>query len=95
MADLRITRNRARCKTCNTILESVHRHDWVSCPCGNYVDGGLAYIRRGGSLDAFEEMCETTTEPLPPPTKEQQQRRLEWEIRQLEMIDRIFAETRK
>jgi len=54
----RLVRNAAECHTCNTIIESKHRHDWVHCNClqdyttGIYVDGGLAYQRRGAGVDA-------------------------------------------
>ncbi len=39
-------RNRAKCKLCNSIIESLHRNDYVSCKCGEIsVDGGLDYCR--------------------------------------------------
>lgn len=42
-----IIRNSARCHGCDTEIESTHRHDFVSCPCGSLaVDGGHAYLRR-------------------------------------------------
>jgi hypothetical protein len=42
-----IARNVARCDDCGTEIESTHRHDFRTCPCGNLsVDGGHAYIRR-------------------------------------------------
>jgi len=44
-------RNRIKCLDCGEILESKHRHDWVSCKCGNFVDGGHDYKRIGGNLD--------------------------------------------
>jgi hypothetical protein len=41
-------RNRAKCKLCEEELESIHRHDWVQCKCGEiYIDGGLDYLRCG------------------------------------------------
>lgn len=55
-------RNRAQCKNCGDIIESVNRHDWVPCSCfpednkhGFYLDGGKgidgegSYIRYGGN----------------------------------------------
>lgn len=43
-----IIRNSAKCKLCNDEIESKHRHDFVSCSCGEiFVDGGKSYIRRG------------------------------------------------
>lgn len=40
--------NRCKCRQCNEIIESRHRHDFVSCSCGAiFTDGGLSYIRRG------------------------------------------------
>lgn len=61
--DPRLTRNAIRCKSCNTIIESKHRHDFVSCPCGAvFVDGGLDYFRAGWPggkpEDHFENLCE-------------------------------------
>lgn len=42
-----ILRNSALCLECNTEIESKHRHDYVSCPCGAIaVDGGKDYLRR-------------------------------------------------
>ena len=39
-------KNRAKCKLCNEIIESFHRHDYVSCKCGEIsIDGGLDYLR--------------------------------------------------
>ena len=43
-----IIRNAAKCLKCGETIESKHRHDFVSCSCGNlFVDGGKDYIRRG------------------------------------------------
>ncbi len=43
-----IIRNSALCLSCNTEIESKHRHDFVKCPCGNLmVDGGRDYLKRG------------------------------------------------
>ena len=34
-------RNRAKCKLCKSIIESFHRHDYVSCGCGEIsISGG-------------------------------------------------------
>lgn len=42
-----IVRNAARCDTCNQVVESKHRHDFVECECGALaVDGGREYTRR-------------------------------------------------
>ena len=53
-----IKRNMARCKRCNTIIESKHVHSFVQCKCGAcFVDGGLDYLRRGADTwDNFEEL---------------------------------------
>lgn len=38
-------KNRAKCKLCNSIIESFHRYDYVSCGCGEIsVDGGSEYF---------------------------------------------------
>lgn len=39
-------RNRAKCKLCDDIIESVHHHDYITCKCGEIsVDGGDHYCR--------------------------------------------------
>jgi hypothetical protein len=39
--------NRAGCRSCGDIIESTHRHDYVTCRCGAIsVDGGSDYQRR-------------------------------------------------
>lgn len=44
----KISRNRCMCRQCCSIIESKHRHDFVSCNCGSiFTDGGTDYIRRG------------------------------------------------
>jgi hypothetical protein len=43
-------RNRAKCKLCQSIIESFHSTDYVACKCGEiYVDGGNAM--RCGTTD--------------------------------------------
>jgi len=61
----RLIRNAAKCHTCNTIIQSKHRHDWVACKCADnsdteiYVDGGLSYSRRGAGPNAiYTDLCE-------------------------------------
>jgi hypothetical protein len=35
-----------RCKHCNDIIQSTHRHDYVTCKCGKVsVDGGSDYLK--------------------------------------------------
>ena len=56
-----LTRNAIKCLSCNTVLESKHKHDYQACSCSNraFVDGGLSYIRLGAmDLDLIEELCE-------------------------------------
>jgi len=53
-------RNRARCRRCKDVVESLHRHDFVPCGCGAiFVDGGTEYLRAGFIRpDDFEMMGE-------------------------------------
>ena len=54
-----IRRNAARCRRCDTVVESTHRHDFVPCRCGAiFVDGGLEYVRAGGNPEDFESLAE-------------------------------------
>jgi ribosomal protein S27AE len=63
MAD-KIIRNAARCKKCGDVIESKHRHDFVSCKCGAIaVDGGTDYIRWVfNDRDDIEDLCEVEDE---------------------------------
>jgi hypothetical protein len=59
-----ILRNMMRCKKCDTIIESRHRHDWVSCQCGAiFIDGGKDYLRRGGDPEAMEDLTVFSDDP--------------------------------
>jgi hypothetical protein len=54
-----IARNRAMCRVCKSVIESKHRHDFVTCNCGAiFVDGGHDYIRRGGNPSDFLEVSD-------------------------------------
>lgn len=47
-----------QCLTCEKIIESKYRHDWVPCDCPRdsdtfiYVDGGNDYCRMGAGASA-------------------------------------------
>lgn len=57
--EVKIKRNAVRCKLCDTVIESKHRHDFVRCRCGScFTDGGHSYIRRGGKLEHMESLTE-------------------------------------
>lgn len=62
-----LTRNAARCLACDEIVESRHRHDFVSCGCGAIaVDGGLEYLKRSGRLEHVHDLSEYAEGPRPP-----------------------------
>lgn len=47
-----ILRNAAECARCGDVIESKHRHDFVTCKCGAIsVDGGKAYLKRAARWD--------------------------------------------
>ncbi len=53
---MNILRNSARCRLCNTEIESKHVHDFCACACGAiFVDGGTYYLRRGGHKEYIED----------------------------------------
>ena len=61
--------NKCQCAVCLDIIESKHRHDFVSCKCGAiFTDGGKDYIRRGAKdlndivdmSEGYEEEYEST-----------------------------------
>lgn len=40
--------SRAQCVLCEDIIESTHRHHFVTCKCGEiFLDGGDEYLRYG------------------------------------------------
>lgn len=62
--------NKAKCLNCGDIIESKHRHDFVTCSCfedtydnkGIFIDGGLDYLRRGGCIENMEDLSEIENE---------------------------------
>lgn len=64
--DYEIWKNKARCKNCGDVIESIRRHDFVTCTCfrqnmghGIFIDGGRdMYTRFGGNLEDFERIKE-------------------------------------
>lgn len=51
-------RNMIKCKFCGDIIESKHRHDFVTCKCGKVsVDGGLDYQRTSFPSDMNPDDC--------------------------------------
>lgn len=55
----RIIRNAIQCKKCGDIIESRSIHDFKPCSCGACsVDGGLAYLRRCGNREDWEDLSE-------------------------------------
>lgn len=54
---MKILRNAIKCRLCGSIIESKSIHDFQTCKCGSVsVDGGLAYIRRCGNIEDFDEL---------------------------------------
>ncbi len=49
---MKILHNRAKCKKCGDVIESMYRHDFVRCKCGAiFVDGGHEYFRAGFDIE--------------------------------------------
>lgn len=61
MSKFKIIKNMIQCKDCGDIIESTHRHDYVTCRCGACaVDGGHDYLRRvSRELKGFIELSVT------------------------------------
>ncbi len=57
---IKIIKNRIRCKHCKDIIESKSVHDFKFCSCGKVaVDGGYEYLRRCGHPNDWEELSQT------------------------------------
>ena len=62
----RILHNRIRCKKCNDVIESNHRHDFKYCGCGSvFIDGGHDYQRCGFPGGNVEDWIEFLSEHEP------------------------------
>jgi hypothetical protein len=59
-----ITKNAVECRLCGDVVESIHRHDFVFCKCGEIaVDGGKDYLRRtAGNLNNIIDRSETNND---------------------------------
>ena len=66
-SQVKIIRNAIKCKNCGEVVESKSRHDWECCKCfeesngktGVFCDGGLSYLRWGGTPGTYEDLSET------------------------------------
>ena len=59
----KLIKNSIRCKVCGIVLTSKYRHDFVSCPCGVFTDGGLDYVRWGHPVPGgFDDWIEDLSE---------------------------------
>ncbi len=57
--EIKIIRNRIRCKHYGDIIESTNTHDFKFCSCGKVaIDGGKCYLRRVGMPNDWEELSE-------------------------------------
>ena len=53
----KLKRNAVKCNACNEVIESKHRHDFVTCKCGKIsVDGGLDYAKRVGDPNGYTDL---------------------------------------
>jgi len=62
---MRIIENKAKCLKCGDVIESIDRHDYVQCSCGNIsVDGGKDYLKRSyrDGIDTWIDM--SISEPI-------------------------------
>lgn len=56
---IKIIKNRIKCKYCGDILESDNRYDFKFCSCSKVsIDGGHFYLKRSGNPNDWEELSE-------------------------------------
>lgn len=48
--------NNFKCRKCKVVSVSLDVHDYIQCPCGNYIDGGFDYMRRGGNSQDMQTL---------------------------------------
>ena len=47
---------KVKCVICKAVIQSKHRHDFVSCKCGQiFIDGGDDYTRVGGIKNILKQ----------------------------------------
>lgn len=62
-----IIRNAAKCGECGDVIQSTHRHDYVTCLCGAIaVDGGNEYFRAAGEKENFIPLYVVTDKEFVP-----------------------------
>jgi len=66
-----IVENKAQCRQCDDVIQSMYRWDYVTCGCGAIaVDGGLDYLKRTGEMEDIKELSVTipadALKPKPP-----------------------------
>lgn len=55
--DHKIIENKAQCLKCGDVIESLHRHDFVTCQCRAIsVDGGKDYFKRSGNPEDMKDL---------------------------------------
>ena len=56
---LKIIRNKIKCKHCGVVIESESRHDFKFCTCGIVaIYGGHFYLKRSGNPNDWIELSE-------------------------------------
>jgi hypothetical protein len=75
--DKKILVNMAKCRKCEEIIVSTHRHDFRYCKCGAIsVDGGTAYLKR--SFTNFSDIIEMSEH------EEYEREEFDWETKRRE-----------
>ena len=65
MSKFRILSNQIKCKKCEDMPYSAHRHDFKECKCGAVAaDGGMDYLRRVGNMSDYDELSISIEEGL-------------------------------
>ena len=56
---IKIIRNKIKCKCCGEVIESESRHDFKFCACGKVaIGGGHFYLKRPGNPNDWIELSE-------------------------------------
>mgnify|MGYP004528311169 FL=1 len=56
---IKIIRNKIKCKCCGEVIESKSRHDFKFCACGKVaIDGGHFYLKRSGNPNDWIKLSE-------------------------------------
>lgn len=84
-------KNRAKCKLCQSIIESFHKYDYVECKCGEIaVDGGDSLKCMANDFNNFVRVDEEGNEIVVTVKPKEEITHVPTKIEMLDMLDQMI-----